>query len=119
MAFSILDYVDELEPSKDGKYICPACGGNDFSINKNNGAYTCWHDPSPAHRAEVRDALPLSLDGRSHQGIQGVTPLATKTTMVKKLSLSTVTTLPAPRRFGKISPRLKKHRTGIKASFSK
>ena len=57
MAFSILDYVDELEPSKDGKYICPACGGNDFSINKGNGAYTCWHDPSPAHRAEVRDAL--------------------------------------------------------------
>ena len=57
MAFSILDYVDELEPSKDGKYICPACGGNDFSINKNNGAYTCWHDSSASHRSEIRNKL--------------------------------------------------------------
>jgi hypothetical protein len=57
MAFSILDYVDELEPSKDGKYICPACGGNDFSINKNNGAYTCWHDSSASHRSEIRNVL--------------------------------------------------------------
>jgi hypothetical protein len=57
MAFSILDYVDELEHSKDGKYICPACGGNDFSINKNNGAYTCWHDSSASHRSEIRNVL--------------------------------------------------------------
>jgi hypothetical protein len=57
MAFSILDYVDELEPSKDGKYICPACGGNDFSINKGNGAYTCWHDSSASHRSEIRNKL--------------------------------------------------------------
>jgi hypothetical protein len=57
MAFSVLDYVDELEPSKDGKYICPACGGNDFSINKNNGAYTCWHDSSASHRSEIRNKL--------------------------------------------------------------
>ena len=57
MAFSILDYLDELEPSKDGKYICPACGGNDFSINKNNGAYTCWHDSSASHRSEIRNVL--------------------------------------------------------------
>lgn len=57
MAFSILDYVDELEPSKDGKFICPACGGNDFSINKGNGAYTCWHDSSASHRSEIRNKL--------------------------------------------------------------
>ena len=57
MTFSILDHLEALEPSKDGKYICPACDGNDFTINKNTGGYNCWHDPSPDHRAEIRDAL--------------------------------------------------------------
>ena len=58
MSFSILDFLDQLEPSKEsGKYMCPACGNNDFSVNKKNGAYTCWHDDSPAHRAEIRDVL--------------------------------------------------------------
>jgi hypothetical protein len=58
VTFSILDHLDQLEPSKEkGKFICPACGGNDFSVNKATGGYNCWHDPSPAHRAEVRDAL--------------------------------------------------------------
>ena len=58
MTFSILDFLDQLEPSKEsGKFMCPACGNNDFSVNKKNGAYTCWHDDSPAHRAEVRDVL--------------------------------------------------------------
>jgi hypothetical protein len=58
VTFSILDHLDQLEPSKEpGKFICPACGGNDFSVNKATGGYNCWHDPSPAHRAEIRDAL--------------------------------------------------------------
>ena len=58
MAFSILDFLDQLEPSSEkGKFICPACGGNDFTVNKGNGGYNCWHDPSPAHRAEIREAL--------------------------------------------------------------
>jgi hypothetical protein len=58
MTFSILDFLDQLEPSKEkGKFICPACNGNDFSVNKNTGAYSCWHDTSPAHRAEIRDTL--------------------------------------------------------------
>lgn len=58
MTFSILDFLDQLEPSKEsGKFMCPACGNNDFSVNKKNGAYTCWHDDSPAHRAEIRDVL--------------------------------------------------------------
>ena len=58
MAFSILDFVDQLEDSPEkGKYMCPACGGNDFTVNKANGGYNCWHDPSPAHRAEIREAL--------------------------------------------------------------
>lgn len=57
VAFSILDHLEQLEPSKEGKYICPACGGNDFTISKKTGAFNCWHDPSPAHRAEVRNVL--------------------------------------------------------------
>jgi hypothetical protein len=58
MSFSILDHLDSLEKSNEsGKYQCPACGGNDFTVNKNTGGYNCWHDPSPAHRAEIRDAL--------------------------------------------------------------
>jgi hypothetical protein len=58
VAFSILDHLDQLEKSSEpGKFLCPACGGNDFSVNKNTGGYNCWHDPSPAHRAEIRDAL--------------------------------------------------------------
>jgi len=58
VAFNILDFLDQLEPSNEpGKYRCPACGGNDFTVNEKTQAYNCWHDTSPAHRAEVRDAL--------------------------------------------------------------
>jgi hypothetical protein len=58
MAFDILEFEDQLEPSNEpGKYRCPACGGNDFTINKKTSAFNCWHDPSPAHRAEIRNAL--------------------------------------------------------------
>jgi hypothetical protein len=62
MTFSILDFLDSLEPSNEsGKFQCPACGGNDFTVNKNTGGYNCWHDPSPAHRADIREALsPMS-----------------------------------------------------------
>jgi hypothetical protein len=58
MAFSILDHIAKLEPSEhSGKYNCPACGGNDFSFDKNDGSYNCWNDPSAKHRAEIRNAL--------------------------------------------------------------
>lgn len=58
MTFNIVDHLEQLEKSNEsGKYICPACGGNDFSVNKKTGAYSCWHDPSPAHRAEIRNIL--------------------------------------------------------------
>ena len=62
MTFSILDYLSKLEPSEHaGKFICPACGGNDLSINKANGAYNCFNDDSAKHRAEIRNILaPLS-----------------------------------------------------------
>ena len=59
MTFSILDHLDQLTASKEdkSKFICPACGGNDFSVNKTNGAFNCFNDPSPAHRSEIRDKL--------------------------------------------------------------
>ncbi|NJM49392.1 MAG: hypothetical protein HC860_27095 [Alkalinema sp. RU_4_3] len=31
------DYLDRLELSKGGKYICPACEGNDLSIYPSGG----------------------------------------------------------------------------------
>ncbi len=58
MSFSILDHLDALTPAKEsGKYICPACQGSNLSINKTTGAYTCFQDPSPSHRAEIRNIL--------------------------------------------------------------
>jgi hypothetical protein len=58
MAFSILEHLAKLEPSDHaGKYICPACGGNDLSVNEGNGAYNCFNDDSPKHRAEIRNIL--------------------------------------------------------------
>jgi hypothetical protein len=58
MAFSILDHLAKLEPSDHaGKYICPACGGNDLSVNEKNGAYNCFNDDSAKHRAEIRNIL--------------------------------------------------------------
>jgi len=58
MPFSILDHLDALTPTgESGKYICPACNGNNLSINKNTGAYSCFSDPSAKHRAEIRNIL--------------------------------------------------------------
>lgn len=58
MAFDIRDHIAKLEPAgKPNKYICPACGGNDFSFNENDGSYNCWNDPSDKHRAEIRNAV--------------------------------------------------------------
>lgn len=58
MAFNILDFLEQLQPSNEkGKFVCPACGGNDFTVNKATGGYNCWHDPSSAHRADIRNVL--------------------------------------------------------------
>ena len=58
MAFDIRDHVAKLEPAgKPNKFMCPACGGNDFSFNENDGSYNCWNDPSDRHRAEIRNVL--------------------------------------------------------------
>ena len=58
MTFSILEFIDQLKPAPDkGKFFCPACNGNDFTVNKQTGAYNCWANTDPAHRAEIREAL--------------------------------------------------------------
>lgn len=59
MSFSILDHLDKINKNdkRDGKYICPACGGNNFDVNKRTGAYNCFDDPSAAHRAEIRNVV--------------------------------------------------------------
>lgn len=40
--FSMLDHIDKLTSVKGGKYICPACKGSNFSMNKATGAYDCY-----------------------------------------------------------------------------
>lgn len=58
MAFDIRDHAAKLEPAgKPKKFLCPACGGNDFSFNEDDGSYNCWNDPSDRHRAEIRNVL--------------------------------------------------------------
>ena len=58
MAFSILDHLEKLEPTKEkGKYICPVCGGSNLSVNETTGAWNCFNDESPEHRAEIRNLI--------------------------------------------------------------
>jgi hypothetical protein len=55
--FSILEHLEKLEPSgkKDGKYVCPVCGGNDLGISLKSGAYTCYS--GGCERAAIRNAI--------------------------------------------------------------
>jgi predicted P-loop ATPase len=42
---NILDFLDKLKPSTEGKYFCPACGGEGLSITKEGkdaGDTMCW-----------------------------------------------------------------------------
>lgn len=58
MTFNILEHLDKLEQgSESSKYICPACGSGNLSINKSTGAYTCYADESAKHRSEIRNIL--------------------------------------------------------------
>ena len=42
--FDIRNHIEKLQPSgKKRRYICPVCGGNNFTIDENNGAYQCWN----------------------------------------------------------------------------
>lgn len=61
--FDIRHFIDQLQPSsKKGKFICPACGEDNFSISeKLNEAgvpiFTCWNGDTEAHRREIKEAL--------------------------------------------------------------
>lgn len=54
-SFDIRNFIDQLEPtSVKNKYICPACGGHNLSINPNNGKYSCYNNC--LHR-DIREAI--------------------------------------------------------------
>lgn len=53
MSFEILNFEDKLEPSKPGRYKCPICQGDNFTISK-EGAYSCWHGCEPK---DLREAI--------------------------------------------------------------
>jgi hypothetical protein len=57
-AFSELieEYCDR-NPKERSKYLCPACGAGNLSVNKKTGAFNCHNDPSPEHRQEITTAL--------------------------------------------------------------
>ena len=43
MTFSILDHIEKLTPADTkGRYICPACEGNNFTFDDKTGAFKCW-----------------------------------------------------------------------------
>ncbi|RCJ22536.1 hypothetical protein A6770_29710 [Nostoc minutum NIES-26] len=54
-SFDIRNFVDQLEPAREkNKYICPACGGHNLSINPSNGKYSCYND---CLRQDIREAI--------------------------------------------------------------
>ncbi|HEY9799866.1 MAG TPA: hypothetical protein V6D25_05855 [Leptolyngbyaceae cyanobacterium] len=54
-SFDIRNFIDQLEPTLvKNKYICPACGGHNLSINPNNGKYSCYNEC--LHR-DIREAI--------------------------------------------------------------
>lgn len=61
--FDIRNFLDQLQPAKKkGKYICPGCGEDNFTISKklnDRGVpdFTCWNDNSEAHKREIKEAL--------------------------------------------------------------
>jgi len=60
--FDIRDYVDRLTPAKGkNRYICPVCGGNDFTIEPKSGKYQCWNNR--CDNADIRNAI-APLDNR-------------------------------------------------------
>lgn len=80
---NINDYLEKLEPSKGGKYICPVCSGNDLSISK-DGAPTCFNsgcswksimdiiaplkkiDRDKAYRKEWKPPTKKEIDHKAH-----------------------------------------------------
>ncbi len=54
--FDIRNFADRLDPSKkQGKYICPKCGGQNLSWNKSEPpVFTCWNNCT---RKEIKEAI--------------------------------------------------------------
>lgn len=56
--FSILDYLDKLEPQKGGgkrRFHCPVCGAKNLTVNLENGAYN--NHSCDCTKEEIRHAL--------------------------------------------------------------
>ena len=54
-SFNILNYIERLTPTKEkGRYICPVCEGNNFTVNSKSGAYSCW---SGCESKDIREAV--------------------------------------------------------------
>ena len=62
-AFDIRNFAEQLQPAKKkGKFICPACGEDNFTVSKklnDRGVpdFTCWNESSEAHKREIKEAL--------------------------------------------------------------
>jgi predicted P-loop ATPase len=67
---NILDFLDKLEPSKAGKYVCPVCEGTHLSVNKKNGAMTCWTNDC-SWQSIMDIVAPLPDDKRSNVKSKG------------------------------------------------
>ncbi|BAS60450.1 MULTISPECIES: hypothetical protein [Leptolyngbya] len=64
--FDIRHFIDHLQPAtgkgKKGKFICPACGEDNFSISKKLNSHNvpnfgCWNDKTEQHKREIKEAL--------------------------------------------------------------
>ncbi len=54
-SFNLLNYIESLTPTKEkGRYICPVCEGNNFTVNSKSGAYSCW---SGCESKDIREAV--------------------------------------------------------------
>jgi len=43
-AFDIRNFTERLTPAKGkNRYVCPACSGNNLTIDPNSGEYSCWN----------------------------------------------------------------------------
>jgi|GEM_PF-1225709 len=62
--FDIRHFIDQLQPAKKkGKFICPACGEDNFTVSKKlneHGVpnFECWNrQKDQAHKREIKEAL--------------------------------------------------------------
>jgi hypothetical protein len=58
MTIIFADYQESLTPYRKerGRFYCPACGGHNLTFSR-IGKWTCWNDPTRAHRLEILAAV--------------------------------------------------------------